>query len=176
MGYAVEMFFDKASEDKIKSYFKRLHDLNLSKILYELNSRPHISLAVYNEINLQKFQKEFIQFIENRESMKLSFESLGIFPTQPGVVYLAPSLNNELWEFHREYHEYMDKYIKNEWTYYLPNRWVPHCAIAVDVPKQSVSKIIDEILNDFHQFDFHIEEIGIVKFRPVEEIEVFTLR
>lgn len=51
MGYAVEMFFDEDSENRIRQFFKLLYDLGLAKTMYELESRPHISLAVYSEID-----------------------------------------------------------------------------------------------------------------------------
>lgn len=76
---------------------------------------------------------------------------------------------------HRDYHECMADFLKEEWSYYLPNKWVPHCAIALEVSKQKVAEIIKEILKDFDQFQFSIETLGIVEFRPVRELKTFSL-
>ena len=176
MGYAVEMFFDEQTESKIRGYFKLLFDLGLSKTIYETGTRPHISLAVYNEVDLDKFTEKLKVFLKDKEPLKLGFVSISIFPTEPSTVFLTPNSSDELLRFHYDYHNFMDEFLKTEWGYYLPNNWVPHCAIAVEVPKQKAADIIDEILKDFNQFHFYIEKIGIVEFRPVKEIKTFSLK
>jgi len=97
----------------------------------------------------------------------LRFESISIFPTDPAVIFIAPSMTNELLTLHRNYHDLMSGFLEDEWEYYLPDKWVPHCALAMDVPKLKVSKIIEHLINEFQQFNFSIEEIGIVEFKPV---------
>lgn len=176
MGYAVEMYFDETTENKIKRYFKLLSDLGLSKTIYEMGTRPHISLAVYNEVDLNNLSEKLQEFLNDQKPIKLSFVSISIFPTEPSTVFLAPSLSEELLKIHRDYHDFTKEFLKAEWTYYLPNHWIPHCAIAVEISKQKAANIVDVILKDFSQFDFFIEKVGIVEFWPLKEMRTFSLK
>ncbi len=175
MGFAIEMFFDKSTECAILEYWKSLYDTDLSKVLFELGGRPHITLAVYNDVDVNKLRDKLAIFLEERKALKLRFESVSVFPTDPSVVFLAPGMTDSLRDIHREYHNIMQDFSVNEWEYYLPNKWVPHCAIAMEVPRENVSSVVGHIMSKIYQFDFTIEEVGIVEFRPIRHLETFKL-
>lgn len=176
MGFAIEMFFDKKTEGILLEYWKSLYETGLSKELYESGSRPHISLAVYNDIDLDALNNRLPILLEGKKPFELRFESVGIFPTDPSVVFLAPGMTDNLYEIHKEYHTVMTDFLEKEWSYYLPNKWVPHCAMAMGVPRESVSEVVDHIMNDFRQCSFTIEEVGIVEFRPVKHRKAYKLK
>ncbi|WP_282942152.1 hypothetical protein [Paenibacillus sp. RC67] len=49
--YAVEMFFDTNLEDFVKDVWKELHHQSISSYMYDIEElRPHLTLAVYNEV------------------------------------------------------------------------------------------------------------------------------
>jgi hypothetical protein len=108
MGYAVEMFFDERTENKIRGYFKLLSELGLSKTIYDIGTRPHISLAVYSEVDLNQLSKKLKEFLKNKEYLHLYFVGISVFPTEPSTVYLAPNFSDELRELHNEYHDFMN--------------------------------------------------------------------
>lgn len=143
--------------------------------MHESGSRPHISLAVYNNVDVALLSERLYKFLIGRKTVKLRFESISAFPTDPAVIFIAPGMTNELFTLHKNYHALMSGCLKDEWGYYLPDKWVPHCALAMDVPKLKVSNIIQHLTTDFQQFDFSIEEIGIVEFRPVNHLITYKL-
>ena len=51
MTYAIEMYFDKETEEKIMSLAKKVADAGLSTKYLEWKTRPHITLAVFNDVD-----------------------------------------------------------------------------------------------------------------------------
>ena len=88
MGYAVEMFFDKKSENAIRGYWENLHNNHLSMSMHESGNRPHISLAVYNNVDAVLLSEKLYKFLIGRKTVKLRFESISVFPTDPAVILL----------------------------------------------------------------------------------------
>jgi 2'-5' RNA ligase len=138
MGYAVELYFDPKTEGTIKSTWKALCDKDISKYMYESNIRPHITLAVYDDKikDFELFTKGVEDFAKTLPSFKLNLLNIGVFNTEEGVVFLQPKVTRELLDTHEEFHRTMESFVEAEWRYYLPDLWVPHCTMAIDLNKK----------------------------------------
>ena len=62
MTYAIEMYFDKETEEKIMSLAKKVADAGLSTKYLEWKTRPHITLAVFNDVGEDRCTKLFRLF------------------------------------------------------------------------------------------------------------------
>ena len=51
MVYAIEMYFDKETEEKIMSLAHKIADSKLSTKYLEWKTRPHVTLAVFNDVD-----------------------------------------------------------------------------------------------------------------------------
>jgi hypothetical protein len=98
MGYAEELYFDKISEETIRDMWKALYDKDISKYMYESNSRPHITLAVYDEnINdFDLFVKSIKDFVKETVVFKLNLSNIGMFNTEEGIVFIQPKVTYQL--------------------------------------------------------------------------------
>ncbi len=171
MGYAVELCFDPASEKKIREYWQILCNNELTKFLCELpGGRPHVSLAVYEQVNVALLEEKLAYFVRNKSGFKLRFESMSTFPNDPSIVFLAPVMNSHLFQLHREYHELMDEFTCYERKYYLPEQWVPHCALATDIPREKVSEVYASLINVFQPFEVYVDEVELGEFMPIKKI------
>ena len=54
MRYAIEMYFDKETEEKIMRLAQKIADAGLSTKYLEWKTRPHVTLAVYNDIDVDR--------------------------------------------------------------------------------------------------------------------------
>lgn len=61
MQYAIELYYDKETEQKLSGLTQRVADEKLSTKLLEWKTRPHLTLACFNDVNEQKC----INFKEN---------------------------------------------------------------------------------------------------------------
>ncbi|WP_105616109.1 2'-5' RNA ligase family protein [Vallitalea okinawensis] len=177
MGYAVELYFDEDSEKIIKDIWQVLYEKNVSKFMYESNSRPHITLAVYNDslTDLITFQKYVETFASGLRLFELNLSHIGIFNTDEGVVFLGPKVSEGLLLIHKRFHEAMKAYEEYVWPYYQPNLWEPHCTLAIDLSKPDVLKCIEIMSKDFKPMIVRIEKVGLIKFKPIEYLSEWEI-
>jgi len=174
--YAVEMYFDVEGDKRIRYLWRILYEKNLSSYMYVSGSRPHISLSVLNSINVSEFSQKLQKFTEEINPFEINFGSIGVFPGEEPVLFLAPTVTEELLKIHNEFNNTFS-YFKNEmWNYYLPGKWIPHCTLATDFGKKDLPMAMKYILDNFEPMNVVIEEIGIVKFRPIKDLVSFKLK
>ena len=178
MPVAIELLFDKKSENVIRDIWKALYDEGVCRWLYESASIPHITLGVYNDGfgNISEMINEVENFSIEMRQMNLQMSNIGLFNVDGSVIFISPKVTEELLEVHRKFHQQMNKYIKYSWEYYLHNLWIPHCAIAMNIDENLKLKCIDIVSKKFKPFFVSIEKIGIVKFKPIETISTFILK
>jgi len=169
MSYSTELYFDQDSENKIKEYLNIIKREGIENLFYNLGALPHISLAVYNDnINHLELIKNLEKFQLNK--VNINFKNIGYFCSNENAIFLCPKINYELLDLHKRYHEEFKESIKNEWEYYLPENWIPHCSIAFEVSNEDFIKTIRILKNDFEPIDVTIEKIGFIRSRPIEKL------
>ena len=85
-------------------------------------------------------------------------------------------MNDTMYQFQRELHECLHTFDSTGWEWYCPNRWVPHCTLALTKEDEEdvFYKASDLILHEFKKMSGTFVSIGLVKIIfPVEEI--FTI-
>ena len=108
--------------------------------------------------------------------MPLEFHwEVGTFPGDEGVIFTPPVVTKELLEFHRDFNNEFSDCREAMWNYYLPDLWVPHCTLAINVPKDKISGAFEYVLESFEPVKARIEEIGLVEFRPVKHLACYKL-
>lgn len=176
MGFAVEMYFDRQAEERIGMLWEELASRGIDCLLPAVGSRPHISLAVFEQIDLDRMQEEVERFAARQRPVPLTLSSVGVFPTPEGVVFLAPVVTPELLEAHRRFHERIEATRSRSRDHYLPGQWVPHCTIATSLTHDRVPLTL-EICGRSRAFGpLVLTEVGLVEFRPVREMGTYALR
>ncbi len=177
MGYAIVLYFDENSEIIIRDMWKLLYDNNINKLMHDSNSRPHITLAIYDEdlYDLDNFINSVEDYAKTLKPFKLIVSNIGMFNTNEGVAFLAPKVTGELLDIHYKLYEGLKQYAEFAWNYYIPDNWIPHCTIAIELSKEKLLQSIEVLSDIFSPFDITIEKLGIVKFSPVEYVSIFDL-
>lgn len=168
MPYAVEIFFDRKSEESIRDIWRKLHESEISSYMFTSGSRPHIALSIMDSIDLPEFGEKLKAFTEELYPIDLRFVSIGTFPGAEGVLFLSPTVTAELLELHKAFNSTFTSYKGEMLNYYLPGVWIPHCTIAMGLAVNQFSSALELVLRDFKPISAKIEEIGIVEFRPVK--------
>ena len=128
-GYAVEMYFDPAGERQIGNLIDQLSSRGI-RSSRPAASRPHVSLAVFDQVDLERMSVALRKFARECSALRLYLASIGRFPSDEGVVFLAPVVHRELLELHAKLHRMPTVVAGTRREYYLTGRWVPHCTIA----------------------------------------------
>ena len=98
--------------------------------------------------------------------------SVGMF-TDTRTIFASPMMNESMYQFQRELHECLQEFDTKGWEWYLPQRWAPHCTLALtkEDAEDVFYKASDLILHEFEKMSGKFVSIGLVKITfPVEEI------
>lgn len=172
MQYAIELYFDKETEQKLFHLAKRVADEKLSTKFLEWKTRPHLTLACYNDVDEEKCIQKLKTFAQSHKRMPAYLGSVGMF-TDTKVIFVSPVMNSSMYQFQRELHEYLNDFDVKGWEWYCPDRWVPHCTIALthEDGDSAFYMASDLILHEFEKMSGEFDSIGLVRITfPVEEI------
>lgn len=172
MQYAVELYFDKATEQKLYKLALRVAEENLSTKFLEWKARPHLTLGCFNDIDEARGAELLKKFAEGHRVMPAYIGSVGMF-NDTKTVFLSPVMNREMYKFQSDLYECMKEFDTTGWEWYCPDRWVPHCTIALTKEDEDdvFYKVSDLILHEFEKIQGEFAAVGLGKITfPVEEI------
>jgi len=134
MLYALELFFDAASEERIRSYWQRMEN----DYLIRVRSTPHITIGIFEDIPLERACDELRKAASNIAPFPVTFQSIGMF-THPGMhLFLTPVVTQELLALHKSLFEQFSFCDCEQYAYYRPGQWVPHCTVC---PAQNADEL-----------------------------------
>ena len=175
MTYAIEMYFDKETEEKIMRLAHKIADAGLSTKYLEWKTKPHVTLAVYNDIDADRCAQLLERFAKERKAFPAIFDSVGMF-NDTKTVFLSPTITRGLYYLHIELHVLMKEFEASAWKWYKPDCWVPHCTVALTSEDEEnvFYDASDLVLHEFKKLEGVYTSVGLVKITfPVEELKTF---
>lgn len=167
MNIAVELFFDSQSETAIRQMWIKLSTANISNFMKDMNSTPHISLAVYDCIDVTRLKIRLSEFAINHIPLSLKFSAIGMFPGDEGVLFLAPAVTEDLLAMHRNYHQVTADWSDLVWPHYRPDgSWFPHCTIAMKLNNENFFRAITLIGEEFNGIKVNVNSVAAVEYPP----------
>lgn len=175
MSFSIELHFDEKSNLIIRNMWKKLRERGISAYMDQYGGFPHIALAVFNDIDILEIERLIKKVIEDESMFNIKMSSLGIFPSNESVLFLSPAASATLINLHSKLHGVL-KEIEGKWDYYLPDFWVPHCTLGMNIAKSKIHDALDVIIEDYEPFDAKVETIQLVEFNPVKLVKSFRFR
>jgi 2'-5' RNA ligase len=140
MPFAIELFFDTATDEAVRRVWSALAEQRIAPYLHESANRPHISLAVYEWLDVAGCARTLEAFAAQTPAFPVILASFGVFPTNPApVVFAAPVVTSHLLALHAGVCAVLASVAREPAAYYLPGRWVPHCSLAVHFPAERIN-------------------------------------
>lgn len=130
MKYAIELYYDEETEKKLFDLSKRIADEKISTKFLEWKARPHLTLACFNDVDESKCTEHLKVFSEDHKVMPAYICSVGMF-NDTKTIFVSPVMNYSMYKFQRELHEELKDFDTNGYEWYCPDRWTPHCTIAL---------------------------------------------
>jgi len=174
-GYAAVINFDAAAEKRLKDLWETLEQAGVESSLLPMGARPHLSLAVFEEIDEKRLCAELKRFAETFTDLTVNLHSVGAFPGEHGVVYLTPGVTPELLALHAGFHTVLDRMGIPSVREYRPGDWVPHCTVAMDLPLDQVSIAVDVTRSSEVFGPARLCSLALVAFLPLRELCVHPL-
>ena len=175
MGYAVELNLSRDSAVRVVKVWESLAREGISSVMLDVGARPHISLAVLDDLNPEALRTDLSRFAEHTPPLSLDLASAGTFPTAEGVVFLAPVVTQELLAVHSRFHSLLTERGIDSAAYYRPGNWVPHCTVAIDLAPGKIGAALENCVRSEAFGAVDLDEVSLIEFRPVREIYAFPL-
>ncbi len=177
MQYAIELYYDEDTENKLFQLSKGIADKKISTKFLEWKTRPHLTLACFNDVDESLCIEKIKIFAKNHKVMPAYIGSVGMF-NDTKTIFVSPMMNSSMYQFQRELHKSLSDFDTKGWEWYHPDRWIPHCTIALtkDDDTEAFFQASDYILHEFKKMSGKFVSIGLVKITfPVEEIYTVEL-
>ena len=175
MGYAVELYFDSQTEKGVWDLRHTLIDQGILSTLGDLLDRPHISLAVFPDVDRDSLISLMKEYAGEIEPFSVQLSAIGTFPTDENGLFLSPVPTNQLLNCHQDLHGRLAKSKLKPSSYYIPENWVPHCSVELNIPDEQLFKAIELCKKAFKPLIGQLQEIGVVEFRPIKTLANWSL-
>jgi len=174
MTYAAGLYFDRASDEKFRRLIRRIAQSGANPYMLNHNIPPHVTLACVcaNQPQpiLDRLERKLAQFRRG----DLFWASLGVFV--PAVLYAAPVTNAYLLDLNACVNRLLEPVSSaGENGYYLPNQWVPHTALAVQMNREELRLALDAATDDFAAFGGKAEKLFLAQCDPYVELKTWEL-
>jgi len=173
-GYAVELYFNQQMEENFFSFRESLYKLGINPVLGKLGDRPHVSLAVFGDVEIEQVIKVTSAFAPLCKQLPAQLDAFGAFPTASNVVFLLPVPSQPLLELHKQFHEMLQKEHILSSHYYLPDQWVPHCTLEFELPEDQFNLALELCKKHFAPIRGTYSSIGVIAFRPIDYLAEFS--
>ncbi|MFW9999185.1 MAG: 2'-5' RNA ligase family protein [Candidatus Hodarchaeota archaeon] len=166
MPYAIVLTFDEESNHIITYIFRRFKNENISPILHDVKMKPHITLSIYENIDINIVKERLLLFSIETKPFKIQISSIGYFPSEESVLFLNPKASIELLNFQQKAYNLF----KNFKTKSSPITWIPHCTLGINIQMENLPRAIDIIKEEIlitEEKPYYItgEAISFVKFK-----------
>lgn len=177
MQYAIELYFDPETEKQVLSLSQKIADAGISTRFLEWKTRPHLTLACFSDVDEAECESLLKSFADAHPALPAWLGSVGMF-NDSRTIFASPMMTSGMYQFQRELHECMQGFDTKGWEWYLPERWVPHCTLALtkDDGDEAFYKASELVLREFRKAAGKFTAVGLVKVSfPVQELAAFEL-
>lgn len=131
-----------------------------------LNYPPHMTLAVYDDIEPDLVVGAFRRVFDQRSAISVAFSGIRFFRNDFLILWARPASDRLLRQVHAALHAEIDPTLCHE--YYRPDRWVPHCTIAMRIPHAVAEEAIRWADEKRPEFSVTFNAADCLRFHPVE--------
>jgi 2'-5' RNA ligase len=173
MPFAVELFLDPTSDAAVRRLWQDLAEADMAPAIHVGGLQPHVTLAACDRLDVDACERFLADFAATTPAPTTRFASLGVFPTDPAVAFLAPVVTPDLLDLHdrilRRFRELADE----PWAYYVSGQWVPHCTLALELPLATVPRAVELCRGVPLPLEGRLDGVSIVEFPPIRHRRAF---
>jgi hypothetical protein len=172
MAFAIELYFDTASDSRIRAAWSELFAAGLPAWPLQIGARPHVSILVVDSASAHSIGLIF-HSIGPAAPFRLIFKLADYFGVEDGVIFLKPEDSVELHNLHRQ--AAAEARSRGLIPRHEGDEWVPHCTCDYSLSKDQVSHGLS-VLKRFLPLQVDVEEAGYVEVTPQSVRQIDTAR
>lgn len=163
--FAIETFFDEASETRVRAVWQRIAAAGLPSTLLAHGHTPHVSLAVAEDLDPLAFAPVLAAFAASEPALSIRLASAATFATAEGVLFLGVVATRVLLERHERFHSRFERAARGAWPYYRPGHWVPHCTLTTGLTPKQLGAALELCAEGVLPLDVTLSSVAIVEPR-----------
>jgi 2'-5' RNA ligase len=174
MPCAINIRSDNESANQIRELWRDASKLEQEPSMESLNYPPHLTLAIYNEIDSSLVIEAVTEVFARLESCSVRFEQLGMFETPHSLVlWAAPTIPPEIKLAHEKIHRIIDPLLCR--PNYRPGVWVPHCSLATSIALERKPEALEFTNQSIEPIEVVFDVSDCASFLPVEVLHEVVL-
>ena len=169
------MYFDPNMTAAVRRAWSHIEAAGLSCEMPEVGWKPHITLSGCYNLPLDTYLPALQNFAGQTKPLDITLASVGYFGGgELHTLFLLSAVTIELLNLHERHHHLLTTHCAAVSPYYVPNQWIPHCTLAVNLPAEALAQAV-KLPNGFGlPIKGRLEAIGIVRVtRPQVQEVVF---
>ena len=132
MAYSVELRFEVRLEEGFRRTWDALAEAGIARAMRDGGATPHLSLGVcFGLTDLGALTATLSELASETPSVALTFQHLGVFFGDEGVVFAGATPTRELLAIHEAFWKAFAAFAVEPRPYYRPGHWVPHSTLAI---------------------------------------------
>jgi 2'-5' RNA ligase len=174
MPFAISIRCDNASGRPLRALWDRVGRLEAAHSMAALNYPPHITLAIYDDIDPNELRRAAGDVFKDAPPIELTFQAIRHFDGDPLVLWADPLPSRRLSELHAAVHAAIPPSLCR--PHYQPGAWMPHASLGVNIGKERRSKALALCAEPFQPFAVTFDVGDTISFPPVGPIAEWRLR
>lgn len=174
MAFGIQLLFDPESDATLRRLWDVEAEAGLPFPLRDSGNSPHISPAIYDQLDIPGSTALLEALTQTFSLFPLTFSSLGIFPGEKTVIFLAPATNVHLFALHNQLHQVLPRVASSPHIFTLPSHWTPHCTLAKWVPSDLLAQSVTSGLSQPLPLTVAATAIGLVEYPPAQRLATFS--
>jgi hypothetical protein len=168
MAFAIELYFDKVAESKIRAAWSELAEATFPAWPLRIGARPHVSILILDSGSRTKVEELFRNLVAF-DPFTVMFTVADYFDGKDSTIFLKPDVSESLRRLH--YLAVKDSQARSMAPRHSGDEWIPHCTCdyRVNPTKLPVGLLI---LNRHLPLEARVEEIGCVEVTPTSVLRV----
>lgn len=164
MAYAVILYFDTETSDRIDGLIRRLVENGANPYMLDHEIPPHITLSMFEKRDGEGLKHIVEGFSRELSRFEIRFASIGIF--NPQVIFLSPVMTESLIGAHRAVYGGLSRAAAELDPRYVPDSWVPHVSLGIKLVGDELIKAFGTVQREFEAFGGAVTRIALVESDP----------
>ena len=162
MPYTVELQLSRAAEARFLRMWTILKEEGVSDLLFRLGYRPHVTLAMYHDIDVPRTIAKLERFAARCQPIPVVFP---LFAVGPSSIIALPTENTALRRLHTGFVRAFGPSFR---SIDHAGVWMPHCTIGMELPAAKMSRAVERLLAAWQPITGSLDRLALIKFRPGE--------
>ena len=173
--YLISIYFDEETNNRIRGYMKSIARTTGNAVMLDGDVPPHVTVAAFRAESESIARDIFLKGAKEISGGSVQWVSCGSF--LPGVIYIAPLLNEYLHDLSEIYNKELKKRegISIDGRY-QPFQWFPHTTLGKHLTQEQLTEAFVTMQKCFGPFCGKVTKIGLAKTNPYTDLEVLILK